>query len=124
MKRWKKKSTAIEENLSVNDWDIYREVTIPSHGRVLGLGGGLKGKDLYSSGQSCNKRRCVEREENHQQLKDELKDVKGQLSTLQEQVQMLLNNIQNSDHSARQSPYADNVGSNGSDANLSDDVEE
>ncbi|CAL9012895.1 unnamed protein product [Prunus brigantina] len=121
-----KKADVEQENLDVNDWDIYREVIAPSHGRVLGLGGGVKAKDAYysSTNQNCNKRRCVELEENHEHLKEELNDVKGQLSTLQQQVQMLINNNpQNSAHSARQSPNADNVGSC-SDAYLSDDVVE
>ncbi|CAL9013076.1 unnamed protein product [Prunus brigantina] len=121
-----KKAAVEQENLDVNDWDIYREVIAPSHGRVLGLGGGVKAKDAYysSTDQNCNKRRCVELEENHEHLKEELNDVKGQLSTLQQQVQMLINNNpQNSAHSARQSPYADNVGSC-SDAYLNDDVVE
>ncbi|KAL6294036.1 hypothetical protein ACE6H2_002178 [Prunus campanulata] len=115
-----------EENLDVNDWDIYKEVIAPSHGRVLGLGGGVKAKDVYyaSTNQNCNKRRCVELEENHGHLKEELNDVKGQLSTLQQQVQMLINNNpQNSANCARQSPNADNVASC-SDAYLSDNVVE
>ncbi|CAL8175809.1 unnamed protein product [Prunus armeniaca] len=109
-----KKAAVEQENLDVNDWDIYREVIAPSHGSVLGLGGGVKAKDAYysSTNQNCNKRRCVELEENHEHLKEELNDVKGQLSTLQQRVQMLINNNpQNSAHSARQSPNADNVGS-------------
>ncbi|KAL6292966.1 hypothetical protein ACE6H2_001108 [Prunus campanulata] len=121
-----KKAAVEQENLDVNDWDIYKEVIAPSHGRVLGLGGGVKAKDVYyaSTNQNCNKRRCVELEENHGHLKEELNDVKGQLSTLQQQVQMLINNNpQNSANCARQSPNADNVASC-SDAYLSDNVVE
>ncbi|KAI5317457.1 hypothetical protein L3X38_037164 [Prunus dulcis] len=113
-------------NWERENWPTTCAVKSGSHGRVLGLGGGVKAKDAYysSTNQNCNKRRCLELEENHGHLKEELNDVKGQLSTLQQQVQMLINNNpQNSAHSARQSPNVDNVGSY-SNAYLTDDVME
>ncbi|ONH94515.1 hypothetical protein PRUPE_7G020400 [Prunus persica] len=45
-----KKATATEEENEVNGWDIYKEVIGgPSHGRILGLGGGFSTKDVYHS---------------------------------------------------------------------------
>ncbi|KAK3184784.1 hypothetical protein Dsin_032070 [Dipteronia sinensis] len=43
-------TNAREEGSKVNEWDIYREtVGEPSHGRILGLGVGVKAKDVYGS---------------------------------------------------------------------------
>ena len=56
------RSTATSECPTVNEWEIYHDVTgEPSHGRVLGLGTGIKGKNVYGSGssQTCSKR-CKE----------------------------------------------------------------
>ncbi|KAK1572485.1 hypothetical protein Q3G72_033332 [Acer saccharum] len=56
---------AREEGSEVNVWDIYREtVGEPSHGRILGLGVGIKAKDVYgSSSEGSYKRARVDKTE-------------------------------------------------------------
>jgi len=52
------RSTATSKGSLINEWEIHRNVTgEPSHGRVLGLGTGVKEKDVYgsSSSQTCSK---------------------------------------------------------------------
>ncbi|KAL0012247.1 hypothetical protein SO802_007355 [Lithocarpus litseifolius] len=54
------KAKAVSEGTKTNDYQIFREVVgEPSHGRILGMGIGIKAKDVYgltSSGQGCSKR--------------------------------------------------------------------
>ena len=53
------KAKAVSEGTKTNDYQIFREVVgEPSHGRVLGMGIGIKAKDVYgltSSGKGCSK---------------------------------------------------------------------
>ncbi|KAK2638260.1 hypothetical protein Ddye_026055 [Dipteronia dyeriana] len=58
-------TNAREEGSEVNDWDIYREtIGEPSHGRILGLGVGIKAKDVYgSSSEGSYKRARVDKTE-------------------------------------------------------------
>ncbi|BBN69469.1 hypothetical protein Prudu_958S000200 [Prunus dulcis] len=81
-----KKVSATEDENEVDDWDIYKEVIGgPSHGHILGLGGGYSTKDVYpSDDQDCNKRICLEREEEHEKLKEEVKDLKSVLYELKD----------------------------------------
>ncbi|XP_065638208.1 uncharacterized protein LOC136071160 [Quercus suber] len=50
---------AVSEGTKTNDYQIFREVVgEPSHGRVLGMGVGIKAKDVYSltsSVKGCSK---------------------------------------------------------------------
>ena len=54
------KAKAVSEGTKTNDYQIFREVVgEPSHGRVLGMGIGIKAKDVYGltlSGKGCSKR--------------------------------------------------------------------
>ncbi|KAL0011767.1 hypothetical protein SO802_006875 [Lithocarpus litseifolius] len=54
------KAKVVSEGTKTNDYQIFREVVgEPSHGRVLGMGIGIKAKDMYgltSSGKGCSKR--------------------------------------------------------------------
>ncbi|CAL9019095.1 unnamed protein product, partial [Prunus brigantina] len=81
-----KKVAAMEDENEVDDWDIYKEVISgPSHGRILGLGGGYSTKDVYPSyDQGCNNRICLEREEEHEKLKEEVKDLKDLVQSMRE----------------------------------------
>ncbi|KAM1020819.1 hypothetical protein TB1_041237 [Malus domestica] len=101
-----KKNTAMEEQNEVNDWVIYKEVIGgPSHGRLLGVGVGFSTKDAYpSNSQNCNKRMCLEREESHEQLKDQVHTLTDKLNSLQELVERLMPN--NSNNYARSGPSA------------------
>ncbi|CAN6707543.1 unnamed protein product [Malus baccata var. baccata] len=101
-----KKNTAMEEQNEVNDWVIYKEVIGgPSHGRLLGVGVGFSTKDAYpSNSQSCNKRMCLEHEESHKQLKDQVHTLTDKLNSLQELVERLMPN--NSNNYARSGPSA------------------
>ncbi|CAL8169037.1 unnamed protein product [Prunus armeniaca] len=58
-----KKVAATKDENEVDDWDIYKEVIGgPSHGHILGLGGGYSTKDVYPlDDQGCNKRIYSER---------------------------------------------------------------
>ena len=52
------KSATSSEGFASNEWEIHQEVIgEPSHGHVLGMGAGLKAKDMFghSSSQSYNK---------------------------------------------------------------------
>ena len=53
------KAKAVSEGTKTNDYQIFREVVgEPSHGRVLGMGIGIKVKDVYgltSSSKGCSK---------------------------------------------------------------------
>ncbi|KAL6284594.1 hypothetical protein ACE6H2_015523 [Prunus campanulata] len=92
-----KKVAATEDGNEVDDWDIYKEVIGgPSHGRILGLGGGYSTKDVYPSyNQGCNKRICLEREEEHEKLKEEVKNLKSVLYELKDLVQSMRENNSN-----------------------------
>ena len=100
-----KKVAATEDENEVDDWDIYKEVIGgPSHGRILGLGGGYSTKDVYpSDDQDCNKRICLEREEEHEKLKEEVKDLKSVLYELKDLVQSMRENNSNTYARSRQS---------------------
>ena len=54
------KAKAISEATKTNDYQIFREVVgEPSHGCILGMGIGIKAKDVYgltSSSKGCSKR--------------------------------------------------------------------
>ena len=54
------KAKAISESIKTNDYQIFREVVgEPSHGHILGMGIGIKAKDVYGltlSGKGCSKR--------------------------------------------------------------------
>ena len=54
------KAKAISEGTKTNDYQIFREVVgEPSHGCILGMGIGIKAKDVYgltSSSKGCSKR--------------------------------------------------------------------
>ena len=60
----RKKAKAISKGTKTNDYQIFHEVVgelvgEPSHGRALGMGIGIKAKDVYgltSSGKGCGKR--------------------------------------------------------------------
>ncbi|RXH92011.1 hypothetical protein DVH24_021034 [Malus domestica] len=101
-----KKNTAMEEQNEVNDWVIYMEVIGgPSHGRLLGVDAGYSTKDTYpSNSQSCNKCMCLEREESHEQLKDQVNTLTNKLNSLQELVERLMSN--NSNNYAHSGPSA------------------
>ncbi|TQE11608.1 hypothetical protein C1H46_002810 [Malus baccata] len=101
-----KKNTAMEEQNEVNDWVIYKEVIGgPSHDRLLGVGAGFSTEDAYSSNsQSCNKRMCLEREESHEQLKDQVNTLTNKLNSLEELVERLMPN--NSNNYAHLGPSA------------------
>ncbi|BBN69368.1 hypothetical protein Prudu_909S000100, partial [Prunus dulcis] len=93
----------------------------PSHGRILGLGGGYSTKDVYPlDDQDCNKRICLEREEEHEKLKEEVKDLKSVLYELKDLVQSMRENNSNTYARSRQSAPMDNVESC-SDAHLEDE---
>ena len=66
----------------LSDWNIYKEmIGKPSRG----LGASMKppGDDYPSSSQNCNKSRCLDRENEFKQLKDEV-------AALKQAVQLLL----------------------------------
>ena len=78
------------------------------NGRLLGVGVGFSTKDAYpSNSQSCNKRMCLEREESHEQLKDQVHTLTDKLNSLQELVERLMPN--NSNNYARSGPFASMV---------------
>ncbi|KAI5344267.1 hypothetical protein L3X38_012144 [Prunus dulcis] len=91
--------------------------TEPSNGE----GGGYSTKDVYpSDDQDCNKRICLEREEEHEKLKEEVKDLKSVLYELKDLVQSTRENNSNTYPRSRQSAPMDNVESC-SDADLEDE---
>ena len=55
----RKKAKAISKGTKTNDYHIFREVVgEQNHGRILGMGIGIKAKDVYSltsSGKGCSK---------------------------------------------------------------------
>ena len=55
----KKKAKAVSEGTKTNDYQNFHEVVgKPSHGHILGMGIGIKAKDVYSltsSGKGCSK---------------------------------------------------------------------
>ncbi|KAL6284541.1 hypothetical protein ACE6H2_015470 [Prunus campanulata] len=104
-----KKVAATEDENEVDDWDIYKEVISgPSHGR--GLGGGYSTKDVYpSDDQGCNKRICLEREEEHEKLKEEVKGLKSVMYELKDLVQSMRENNSNTYARSRQFASMDNV---------------
>ena len=57
------KAKAVSEGTKINDYQIFHElVGEPSHGPILGMGIGIKAKDVYdltSSSKGCSKR-CKE----------------------------------------------------------------
>ena len=72
------RSTVIDQGLSVDEWKIYWEVTgEPAHGRVVGWGAGIKGKDVYGSpSQGGNKHQCTNLEVKVKDLEKEVKKLK------------------------------------------------
>ncbi|XP_039143956.1 uncharacterized protein LOC120281093 [Dioscorea cayenensis subsp. rotundata] len=87
------RSTATSEGSIVNEWEIYRNVTgEPSHGRVLGLGTGIQGKDVYgsSSSQTCSKR-CKEIQKmKEKEWEDRFKQMESTIDKLQQQVPVMV----------------------------------
>ncbi|KAI5351254.1 hypothetical protein L3X38_004145 [Prunus dulcis] len=73
-------------------------------------GGGYSTKDVYpSDDQACNKCICLEREEEHEKLKEEVKDLKSVLYELKDLVQSMRENNSNTYARSRQSASMDNV---------------
>ncbi|KAL9413574.1 hypothetical protein AB3S75_042126 [Citrus x aurantiifolia] len=72
------RSTVGDQGLPVDEWKIYREVTgEPAHGRVIGWGAGIKGKDVYGSpSQGGNKHQCTDLEKKVKDLEKEVKKLK------------------------------------------------
>ncbi|KAK0597485.1 hypothetical protein LWI29_025810 [Acer saccharum] len=82
---------AREEGSEVNVWDIYREtVGEPSHGCILGLGVGIKAKDVYgSSSEGSYKRARVDKTE---ELELKIKSMDGELQELRGLVVAMMSN--------------------------------
>jgi hypothetical protein len=78
----------------VDDWNIYRKVVGgPSHGRILGLGAGIKCKDVYPSpNQTCNKSTCLEHKEDHQRMKVQVESLTEKVNMLTQIIQGLVPN--------------------------------
>ena len=72
------RSTVVDQGLPVDEWKIYREVTREAaHGRVVGQGAGIKGKDVYGSpSQGGNKHQCSNLEVKVKDLEKEIKKLK------------------------------------------------
>ena len=88
----------------VDDWDIYRKVVgEPSHGRILGLGAGVKCKDVYPSpNQTCNKSTCLKQKEDHERIKGQVESLTDKVNMLTQIVQGLVpNNLYNSGRAAK-----------------------
>ncbi|XP_024178992.2 uncharacterized protein LOC112185008 [Rosa chinensis] len=97
-----------------DDWEIYQKVIGgPSHGRVLGLGAGVKLKDYNSPNQTCNKPTCLEQKEDYERVKGQVESLTDKLDKLTQIVQSLLPNT--SDNSkARNSHSVDNIATDSS----------
>ena len=82
---------AREEGFEVNEWDIYREtVREPSHGRILGLGVGVKAKDVYGpSSEGSYKRARVDKTE---ELELKIKSMDEKLQQLRGLVGAMMSN--------------------------------
>lgn len=85
----------------VNDWEIYRKVVgEPSHGRILGLGAGIKCKNVYPSpNQACTKSICLEQKEDHERMKVQVESLNEKVDMLTQIIQGLVPN--NLFHSGR-----------------------
>ena len=72
------RSTIVDQGLPVDEWKIYREVTREAaHGRVVGQGADIKGKDVYvSPSQGRNKHQCSNLEVKVKDLEKEIKKLK------------------------------------------------
>jgi hypothetical protein len=96
------KRTRVEEAFGeVNDWEIYRKVVgEPSHGRILGLGAGIKCKNVYPSpNQACTKSICLEQKEDHERMKVQVESLNEKVDMLTQIIQGLVPN--NLFHSGR-----------------------
>ncbi|BBN67352.1 hypothetical protein Prudu_52S000300 [Prunus dulcis] len=111
MEKYRKDEEKMENKKVVATEDENEEVIGgPSQGRILGLGGGYSTKDVYpSDDQACNKCICSEREEEHEKLKEEVKDLKSVLYELKDLVQSMRENNSNTYARSRQSASMDNV---------------
>ncbi|CAN1236934.1 hypothetical protein LINGRAPRIM_LOCUS1784 [Linum grandiflorum] len=77
---------SIDEGVIPNDWDIYHDVIgKPKHGRVLGMGVGVKVTDVfgYSSASGCSKRCEEERIKEKEKTDALLKNTQDKLTELQ-----------------------------------------
>ncbi|XP_039129731.1 uncharacterized protein LOC120265819 isoform X2 [Dioscorea cayenensis subsp. rotundata] len=89
-------TSATSEGSLINEWEIYRNVTgEPSHGRVLGLGTCVKGKDVYgsSSSQTCSKK-CEEKSKREEEEWEGcFKKMESTINELQQQVLAMVQKI-------------------------------
>ncbi|KAL5741405.1 hypothetical protein ACOSP7_028137 [Xanthoceras sorbifolium] len=82
------KTNAIKEGCQVEELDIYREtVGKPSHGHILGLGVGVKAKDVYGlSGDGSSKHARINKQEELElkikSLTKELQELRGLVSSM------------------------------------------
>ncbi|KAK0574407.1 hypothetical protein LWI29_023128 [Acer saccharum] len=95
-----KKASAQDQGLETDELDIYREVVGEgSHGRVLGMGSGIKAKDVYGyCERSCKRARVDKTEELELKIKNmeeelqqykAMKDELEQLKATQEEVKQM-----------------------------------
>ncbi|KAK1548745.1 hypothetical protein Q3G72_014747 [Acer saccharum] len=95
-----KKASAQDQGLETDELDIYREVVGEgSHGRVLGMGSGIKAKDVYGCCErSCKRARVDKTEELELKIKNmeeelqqykAMKDELEQLKATQEEVKQM-----------------------------------
>ncbi|CAN1133416.1 hypothetical protein LINPERPRIM_LOCUS30630 [Linum perenne] len=78
--------SSIDEGVTPNDWDIYYGVIgEPKHGRVLGMGAGVKVQDVfgYSTDNGCSKRCEEERMKEKEKTDALLKNTQDKLTELQ-----------------------------------------
>ncbi|XP_039119896.1 GATA zinc finger domain-containing protein 13-like [Dioscorea cayenensis subsp. rotundata] len=109
------RSTATSEGSLINEWEIYRNVTgEPSHGRVLGLGTGVKGKDVYgsSSSQTCSKKCEENQKRKEEEWEGRFKKMESIINELQQQVPVMVQTILQS-LGVPSAPIATQGGANG-----------
>ncbi|CAN1124805.1 hypothetical protein LINPERPRIM_LOCUS31296 [Linum perenne] len=81
-----RQAACIDEGVTPNDWDIYYDVIEqPKHGRVLGMGAGVKVSDVsgYSTDNGCSKRCKEDRMKEKEKTDTLLKDTQDKLTELQ-----------------------------------------
>ncbi|XP_039142594.1 phosphopantothenoylcysteine decarboxylase subunit VHS3-like [Dioscorea cayenensis subsp. rotundata] len=90
------RSTTTSEGSLINEWEIYRNVTGElSHGRVLGLGTGVKGKDVYgiSSSQTYDKKCEENQKRKEEKWRGVFKKMESIINELQQQVPVMVQTI-------------------------------
>jgi hypothetical protein len=95
------------EGEELTDWEIYKEVIDgqPRHRRIRGLGVGMEQyEDSASSSQNCNKRICLERDKEFEQLKENFATLTNEMNDLKQMVISLLPNNSANSECARNSP--------------------